>query len=273
MTDTSVPQRNITGIRFQRAGKIHYYDHGDMELEVNDHVVIEVKHGLKIARVVIAPHQVIASEVSDSLPGIVRKAATEDLDRWSEAKEKGAGILAKCKELVAKHNMPVKIIETECNLAGDRFTVYFSASEKIDTRQLARQLSASIRTKVDIRQVGPRDATKLVGGIGRCGALFCCTTFLTEFNPVSIKMAKEQSLSLDPMKNSGCCGRLMCCLEYEVKYYQAMNKKLPRQGHRINTPLGEGKVIGTNALKETVMVQLENGTVAEISHDDLAGES
>jgi cell fate regulator YaaT (PSP1 superfamily) len=262
-------ERNVVGIRFQQAGKIHYYDPKAIELAIGDLVVVQTKNGLKIAKVVIAPDQVISSEIDQPLSPPVRKATPEDLDQWNRAKGKEAEALSKCKELVTKYELDMKILVAESNLSGDHLTVYFAAPQKVDFRKLARELASHLKAKVEIRQVGPRDASKLLGGIGRCGAPLCCTSFLTEFSPVSVKMAKEQNISLDPTKNSGACGRLLCCLGYESEHYHAMAKKLPRRGQRVQTPSGDGKVVGVNILKETVTVQLEDDTVADIPYTEL----
>jgi cell fate regulator YaaT (PSP1 superfamily) len=266
-------EKNVVGIRFQQAGKIHYHDPKDIELVIGDLVVVQTKNGLKIAKVVITPDQVISSEIDQPLSPLVRKTTPEDLDQWNRAKGKEAEALSKCKELVAKYDLDMKILIAESNLSGDHLTVYFAAPQKVDFRKLARELASHLKAKVEIRQVGPRDASKLLGGIGRCGAPLCCTSFLTEFSPVSVKMAKEQNISLDPTKNSGACGRLLCCLGYESEHYHAMAKKLPRRGQRVQTPSGDGKVVGVNILKETVTVQLEDDTVADIPYTELIGQS
>lgn len=266
-------EKNVVGIRFQQAGKVYYHDPEDIELAVGDLVVVQSRNGLKIARVVITPDQVISSEISEPLPPLVRKATPDDLDQWTRAKGKEEEALSKSKELVTKYDLDMKILVAESNLAGDHLVVYFAAPQKVDFRKLARELASHLKAKVEIRQVGPRDASKLLGGIGRCGAPLCCASFLTEFSPVSVKMAKEQNISLDPTKNSGACGRLLCCLGYESEYYHAMTKKLPRRGQRVRTPLGNGKVVGVNILKETITVHLEDDTVADIPYTELIGQS
>jgi cell fate regulator YaaT (PSP1 superfamily) len=265
--------RRVVGVRFQQAGRIHYHDPEEMEVALGDCVVIQTKHGPKIGKVAIAPDQVISSEIDKALPPLLRKATQGDLDQWDQVKKKEQEALSRAKELAKKHGLEMKILHAESNLPGDHITVYFTAPEKVDFRKLARELASGLKVKVEIRQVGPRDATKLVGGIGRCGAPLCCATFLTEFSPVSVKMAKEQHVSLDPQKNSGACGRLLCCLGYESEHYHAITKKMPKKGHRIHTKLGEGKVVGMNILKETISVQLENNTVAEVPLAELSGEA
>ena len=264
--------KEVVGVRFQGAGKIHYHDAAGVEVDIKDLVVVETKHGSRIGRVVIVPSQVIASDLSGPLPRIIRKAEPEDLSQWDEIVNREREVFSKCCELVSKLELPMKVIGAEGRLESNYFIVYFSAPEKVDFRQLARELAAAIKSKVELRQVGARDAAKFLGGIGRCGAGLCCATFLTEFSPVTIKMAKEQNLSLDPMKNSGICGRLLCCLAYESEHYRSIRQKLPSAGRHITTPHGEGKVTSVNPLKETITVQLENRELVEVPLADLGIE-
>src|SRR4030042_3449315 len=255
---------NIVGIRFQRAGKVYYFDPSGMDLEVDDHIVVETEHGLKIGRVVIAPKQVIASELTKPVKPVLRKATPQDFQQQEKGREKEKKALSKCKELSAKHNLPLKLLNAESNLDTNHITIFFSADGKIDFRQMVRELANSLKARVELRQVGSRDETKLTGGFGRCGYPLCCATFLTEFNPLSIKTAKEQGLSLEPAKISGICGRLLCCLGYEAEYYRMMKAKLPPIGQHVSTPMGDGVVVGLNALKETVTVQLESQASVEV---------
>jgi cell fate regulator YaaT (PSP1 superfamily) len=261
--------KKVVGVRFKKTGKVYYFDPGDMELEVNEQVVVETERGLELGRVVIAPRQVIASELAEPLKPVLRKASPEDLEHWEEVKRREEEVLSKCKELVTRLELPMKLLGAEGNLSGTRFTVYFSAEGRVDFRELVRELAATFKTRIELRQVGARDEVKMIGGFGRCGRPLCCATFLTEFAPVSIKMAKEQGLSLNPMKISGICGRLLCCLGYESELYHQLREKLPAVGKRISTPLGTAKVIEVNPLKETVIVQLENASIAEFTLADL----
>jgi len=254
----------IVGIRFQRAGKIYYFDPAGINLEVNDHVVVKTARGLELGQVVIAPKQVLASEVTEPLKPVVRKAEPEDVSRAQEFAEKEKEALAECSKLITKLNLPMKLISTEYNLDGSRLTFFFSAEERVDFRELVRELTNRFKTRVELRQLGPRDEAKLVGGFGRCGRPLCCMSFLSEFAPVSIKMAKEQDLPLNPMKISGVCGRLLCCLVYETELYRAMKERLPKIGQRVSTPMGVAKVVGANPLKETVLVELESEATVEL---------
>lgn len=262
--------KNIAGVRFKRAGRAYYFDAGDLELEVNDYVVVETERGLDLGRVVIAPKQVIASEIAEPLKPVLRKATPEDFQQQEEAKKKEEEVFSRCKELVAKFNLPMKLLGIESNIAGTRFTIFFSAESRVDFRDLIRELTSAVRTRVELWQVGARDEAKLAGGYGRCGRHLCCATFITEFTPLTIKMAKEQGLSLNPMKISGICGRLLCCLGYEIEFYRQMKGKMPPLGQRIVTPQGEAKVIGVNPLKETVTVQLDSEATIELSLAEIA---
>lgn len=263
---------SIVGIRFQQAGKIHYYDPEGIELAAGDLVTVQTKYGLKVGRVTIAPKQVISNEITEPLPSVLRKATPEDIEQSKDAAKREQEAYSLCKELVTKHALDMKVIGAESNLTGDQFIVYFTAPAKVDFRKLARELASRLRAKIEIRQVGPRDAAKIIGGMGRCGAPLCCATFLTEFSPVSVKMAKEQNVSLDPMKNSGACGRLLCCLGYESSHYHDTTKRLPRHGQHVQTSSGGGKVVVVNVLRETVTVQLEDNTIVEIPCAELIAQ-
>jgi cell fate regulator YaaT (PSP1 superfamily) len=252
---------SIVGIRFKRVSKTYYFDPAGFELKVNDQVVVETARGLELGQVVIAPRDVPASEIPEPLKPVIRKAEPEDFKRMKEfaAKEKDA--LLDGSKVVARLNLPMKLISAEYNLDGSRVTVYFTAEERVDFRELVRELAGRLRARVELRQVGPRDEAKIVGGYGRCGRPLCCGTFLSELAPVSMKMAKDQGLPLNPMKISGCCGRLMCCLSYECQQYREMRKNLPREGQRVATPSGPGKVVGVNPLIETLLVRLDESLV------------
>ncbi len=254
----------IVGIRFKRAGRVYYFDPAGIELEVNDYAVVNTSRGQELGQVVISPKQVLASEVTKPLKPVVRKAEPEDIARAQEFASKEEDALAKCGKLIGELNLPMKLLSAEYNLDGSSLTFFFSAAERVDFRELVRQLTNRFKIKVELRQVGPRDEAKLLGGFGRCGRPLCCMSFLSEFAPVSIKMAKEQDLPLNPMKISGVCGRLLCCLVYENKQYQIMKEKLPKEGQPVSTPMGLARVVSTNPLKETVLVELESQASVEL---------
>ena len=255
---------DIVGVRFKRAGKVYYFDPAGIDLEVNDYVVVGTTRGLELGHVVIAPKQVLANDVVKPLKPIVRKAETRDIHRAQEIEAKEMEALDECRKLINKLQVPMHLLSAEYNLDGTRLTIYFSAAERIDFRELVRELAGHLRVWVEMRQAGPREEAKLIGGCGRGGHSLCCSSFLSEFAPVSIRMAKEQSLPLNPMKISGCCGRLMCCLVYENEQYRMMNRKLPKKGQQVATAMGVAKVIGGYPLKETVMVELESEVTVEL---------
>ena len=259
----------VVGIRFKRAGRVYYFDPADNELQANDQVVVKTARGLELGCVVIAPKQVLDSEVSGSLKSVVRKATDEDFRRAQELEGKSRQALVKCGELIKKLKLPMKLLSAEYDLSGRRLTFFFSAEDRVDFRELVKELTSHFKVRVELRQVGTRDEAKLVGGFGRCGRPLCCMSFLSEFNPVSIRMAKEQSLPLNPMKISGICGRLMCCLGYESELYHMMKGKLPKDGQQVSTPMGEAKVKGSNPLKESVLVELESGATVEFPLDEI----
>ena len=260
----------IVGIRFRRAGKVYYFDPADIDLEVNDHVIIETSRGLELGRVVIAPRQVLANETIESLRPVVRKAEPEDVERAHELEEKAEEALIECGKMIGELQLPMKLLSAEYNLDGSRLTFLFSAEERVDFRELVRQLTKRFKVRVELRQVGSRDEAKLIGGFGRCGRPLCCMSFISEFDPVSIRMAKEQQLPLNPMKISGICGRLMCCLSYESEQYRAMKEKLPKTGQRVTTTMGEARVVGSNPLKETVLVELESEARVELPLSEIS---
>ena len=254
----------IAGVRFHQAGKVYYFDAADIPLEVNDDVVVETSRGHELGKVVISPKQVIFSEITEPLKPVIRKAQAEDIEKAQQQQKRATNAIAKCRELVEKLKLPMKPISAQYNLDRSHLTIFFSAEKRVDFRELARELSRDLKTRVELRQVGARDEAKLIGGLGKCGFPLCCTTFLSEFEPVSIKMAKEQDIALNPMKTSGVCGRLLCCLNYEYEQYRAMKEKMPSLRQEVSTALGKAKVVSCNPLKETVTVELETGVTVEL---------
>lgn len=254
----------IVGIRFKRGGRVYYFDPAGIALEVNDCVVVNTARGLELGHVIISPRQVLASELTAPLKSVVRKAEPEDIAHAQELEDKEREALVECGKLIAKLNLPMKLLSAEYNLDGSRLTFLFSAAERVDFRELVRELNSRFKVRVELRQIGPRDEAKLVGGFGGCGRPLCCMSFLNEFAPVSIRMAKEQGLPLNPMKISGVCGRLLCCLVYENDQYRMMKEKLPREGQRVSTAMGAATVVGSNPLKETVLVELESQVTVEM---------
>ncbi len=264
---------SIVGIRFRPVSKTYYFDPAGLDLKIDDQVVVETARGLELGQVVIAPRDVPAEEIPEPLKPVIRKAEPEDFRRMKEFEAREKDSLAEGAKVVERLKLPMKLISAEYNLDGSRVTVYFTAEERVDFRELVRELAGRFRARVELRQVGPRDEAKIVGGYGRCGRPLCCGTFLSELAPVSMKMAKDQGLPLNPMKISGCCGRLMCCLSYECQQYREMRKNLPREGQRVTTPSGAGKVVGVNPLIETLLVRLDESLVTvELPAADVAPE-
>jgi cell fate regulator YaaT (PSP1 superfamily) len=254
----------IVGVRFHDAGKVYYFDAAGIPVEIDDYVVVETSHGHELGKVVISPKQVIYSDITEPLKPVIRKAQAEDMEKAQRQREKERKAMAKCHELIEKLNLLMKPISAQHNLDGTHLTLFFSAEKRVDFRELVRELSRNLKTRVELRQVGARDEAKLVGGLGKCGFPLCCTTFLSEFAPVSIKMAKEQDIALNPMKTSGICGRLLCCLGYEYDQYRAAKAKMPAAGQEVSTSLGKAKIVSSNPLKETILVELETGVNVEL---------
>jgi cell fate regulator YaaT (PSP1 superfamily) len=257
------------GVRFKRAGRIYYFEPAGLELEINDWVIVETTRGMEVARVVISPKQVLSSEVEQPLKPVIRKAEKKEIEHNEgiEAKEKEA--LVECAKIITRIGLPMKLLSAEFSLDGGHITFFFSSAERVDFRELVRELAGRFKVRVELRQVGARDEAKICGGFGRCGRQLCCASFLSEFVPISIKMAKEQDLPLNPMKISGVCGRLLCCLAYEHDFYHDMKGKMPRDGQTVTTPMGFARVVGSNPLKETVVVELETQVTVELPVTDV----
>lgn len=263
---------DIVGIRFKRAGAVYYFDPVGIEVEVGDDVVVETTRGLAVGKVVIAPKQVLVSELTEPLKAVVRKAEPGDLEQMEGLRAKEEEALARCRAMVAQSGLPMKLLAAEYNFDGSHLTLFFSAERRVDFRALVRELTAAFKTRVELHQVGARDEAKLKGGFGRCGRPLCCATYLTTFDSISIKMAKEQDLSLNPAKISGICARLLCCLKYENEQYRLLKAKLPPPGQEVTTPFGEAKVLGGNPLKETVLVQLESEATLELPLAEISAQ-
>lgn len=255
---------HAVGVRFKRAGKIYYFDPAEKNLELGDHVVVETSRGLEVGRVVVSPREVPAEDVAMPLKPVVRLAEPEEINRAERFEEKEREALEECSRLVEEFGLPMKLLSAEYSLDGKHLTIFFSAAERVDFRRLVRELAGRFKVRVELRQVGARDEAKLLGGYGRCGRTLCCASFISEFSPISIKMAKEQNLPLNPMKISGVCGRLLCCLAYENEQYKAMKESMPKEGECIVTDMGEARVVGGNPLKETVLAELESKVSVEV---------
>ena len=249
---------NIAGIRFKRAGKVYYFDAGEIELEAGDYAVVKTTRGMELGHVVIAPGQIESSRSDEALSPVIRKATDEDIAKTEELDAKAEEALIECGKMIAELNLPMKLLSAEYSLDSGRLTFLFSAEERVDFRELVRRLTGKFKVRVELRQVGSRDEAKLLGSFGRCGRPLCCASFLTEFSPVSIKMAKMQGVSLNPSDITGLCGRLRCCLVYEHEQYEEASREMPRRKKRVWTPHGEGRVVDLLPLKGMVVVQVED---------------
>lgn len=264
----------VIGVRFRNAGKIYYFDPLDLDIEEGQNVIVETARGIEYGHVLIAPREVDDSKVIQPLKAVIRLATPEDdeIERKNKEKEKDAFKI--CLEKIAKHKLQMKLIDAEYTFDNNKVLFYFTADGRIDFRELVKDLAAVFRTRIELRQIGVRDETKIRGGIGICGRPLCCSTYLTEFSAVSIKMAKEQNLSLNPTKISGVCGRLMCCLTNEEETYEMLNSQLPSVGDMVTTKDGlSGVVHSLSVLRRRVkvVVNLENDEkeIREYQADDL----
>ena len=255
----------VIGIRFRKAGKVYYFSPGENEIKTGDHVIVETARGVEYGYVVLGTHEVDDKKVIQPLKSVIRMAtpADEETERRNKEKEKEA--FKVCVEKIKKHNLSMKLIDTEYTFDNNKVLFYFTADGRIDFRELVKDLAAIFKTRIELRQIGVRDETKILGGIGICGRPLCCHTYLSEFAPVSIKMAKEQNLSLNPTKISGVCGRLMCCLKNEQETYEYLNKQLPNVGDQVMTPEGiKGEVQSVNVLRQLVKVIMDVNDEKEI---------
>src|SRR5579859_5064125 len=254
----------IVGIRFRPAGRIYYFDPQEQTFSTGQYVIVETVRGVEAGRVVIASKKVVESDLSDPLKPVLRLATEDELRMMLSFKNKEKEALVRCHERVLQHKLPMKLVESEYTFDGSRLTFYFTADERVDFRALVRDLAATFRTRIELRQIGARDQAKLQGGLGPCGKKLCCSSLITEFGIVSIKMAKEQGLPLNPSKISGVCGRLMCCLAYENDNYIQAKQQMPHIGTMLDTPSGPGKVVSINVPQNTVEVMLESGATIHV---------
>ncbi|HIS31624.1 MAG TPA: stage 0 sporulation family protein [Candidatus Limivivens intestinipullorum] len=255
----------IVGVRFRTAGKIYYFDPKKMPIRKGDHVIVETARGIEYGNVVAGVHEVPDEKVIQPLKAVIRIATPEDDAREARNREKEKEAMRICLEKIRKHNLEMKLIDAEYTFDNNKVLFYFTADGRIDFRELVKDLASVFKTRIELRQIGVRDETKIIGGIGICGRPLCCHTFLSEFAPVSIRMAKEQNLSLNPAKISGVCGRLMCCLKNEQETYEYLNSRLPGNGDTVQTDDGfKGIVQSVNVLRQLVKVVVENNDEKEI---------
>jgi cell fate regulator YaaT (PSP1 superfamily) len=250
---------DIIGVRFKEVGKIYYFAPGEFDIQLGDHVIVETARGIEFGEVVVGKKQIPEEDVIPPLKNVIRLATEEDEAVQAQNKEKEKDAYKICLEKIKKHNMEMKLIEVEYTFDGNKILFYFTADGRIDFRELVKDLAVVFKTRIELRQIGVRDEAKSLGSVGICGRPLCCSSFLGEFDPVSIRMAKEQGLSLNPTKISGACGRLMCCLKYEQNTYEDLLKKTPRVGYTVKTPAGQGTVESVSILKGLVKVKIEGG--------------
>ena len=260
----------VVGIRFRNAGKIYYFDPKDFELEAGSHAIVETARGIEYGTVLIAPREVADDQVVQPLKPVIRVATEEDTKTVERNREREKSAYKTCQEKIAKHGLEMKLVQAEYTFDNNKLLFYFTADGRIDFRELVKDLAGVFRTRIELRQIGVRDETKLLGGIGICGRELCCCSYLSDFVPVSIKMAKEQNLSLNPTKISGVCGRLMCCLKNEEETYEYLNSRLPGVGDPVTTATGEvGEVQSVNVLRQKVKVLIEVDDEKELHEYDV----
>lgn len=259
----------VVGVRFKKAGKIYYFSPEDIEVQKDELVIVETARGIEFGKVVIGKKVVSDQDVVFPLKKVIRVANEKDRMIVDENKVAAKEAFEVCLDKINEHNLDMKLVDVEYTFDRNKVLFYFTADGRIDFRELVKDLAAIFRTRIELRQIGVRDEAKMLGGIGPCGRILCCSSFLGDFEPVSIKMAKDQSLSLNPTKISGLCGRLMCCLKYENDHYENAKQELPDIGKAIETVHGSGRVIGLNILEQLVQVELKDERIMEFTIDEL----
>ena len=255
----------VIGVRFRSVGKIYYFAPKDLDIKAGEHVIVETARGVEYGKVVLPPRQVEDEKVIQPLKEVIRIATVQDKKKEETNRKKEKEAYQICLKKIREHHLEMKLIDVEYTFDNNKILFYFTADGRIDFRELVKDLASVFKTRIELRQIGVRDETKILGGIGICGRALCCHTYLSEFAPVSIKMAKEQNLSLNPTKISGVCGRLMCCLKNEEETYEELNRKLPNTGDRVTAPDGlMGEVQSVNVLRQLVKVVVDVGDEKEI---------
>ena len=247
----------VVGVRFKEVGKVYYFDPDGHSLKKGDMVIVETARGVECGEVAMENRDVSEEEIVKPLKKLVRVATDEDIDKVKENKKKEKEACEICEKKILKHGLDMKLVDIEYTFDNSKILFYFTADGRVDFRELVKDLASVFHTRIELRQIGVRDESKMLGGIGICGRPFCCSSFLGDFQPVTVKMAKEQGLSLNPTKISGTCGRLMCCLKYEQNAYDHLLRITPKTGAIVETPEGRGKVVDVNLLRGIVKVQLD----------------
>ncbi|MBS6183576.1 MAG: stage 0 sporulation family protein [Clostridium celatum] len=249
----------VVGVRFKKAGKIYYFDPADMDIKKDSYVVVETARGVEFGECVIGIKEISEDDIVAPLKSVLRIATEEDINKHFKNKDKEKDAFEICLKKIQEHGLTMKLIDVEYTFDNNKVIFYFTADGRVDFRELVKDLAAIFKTRIELRQIGVRDEAKMLGGLGPCGRPMCCSTFLGDFASVSIKMAKEQNLSLNPTKISGICGRLMCCLNYEQSTYEDIRKRMPKVGSIVKTSEGTGEVFSNNIVKENVKVKLRKG--------------
>ena len=255
---------NVIGVRFENAGKLYFFDPGELWPTPGDYVLVETSRGVEFGEVVTGIKEIDDSTLQSPLKPVVRIATAEDIQHNKDNKEAQKEAYQVCQKKIAEHKLDMKLVSVEYTFDNSKILFYFTANGRVDFRSLVKDLASVFKTRIELRQIGVRDEAKMLGGLGICGRPICCGAFLGDFQPVSIKMAKEQNLSLNPTKISGVCGRLMCCLKYEQDQYEQTRKKMPKVGKEVITPDGPGVVWELNVIKETVRVRIQKGDSSEL---------
>jgi len=260
----------IIGVRFKSVGKVYYFDPGGHVVRKGDKVIVETTRGIECGEAILSNRIIDNKQITAPLKKMVRPANGQDLEAFNKNREKEQHALAVCQEKIRTHKLDMKLIDVEYSFDNSKVLFYFTADGRVDFRELVKDLAAVLKTRIELRQIGVRDEAKMLGGLGICGRPFCCSTFLGEFQPVSIKMAKEQGLSLNPAKISGTCGRLMCCLKYEQAAYEDLIKTTPKVGHTVQTPEGKGVVSEVSLMTGNLKIALDkhqNGALSTFHKD------
>lgn len=258
----------VIGVKFKPEGRIYYFDPVRQSFKIGDKVIVETARGLEFGTVASANHNVTESEVVKPLKKVVRTASEQDIRKAEENRKKETEAFKVCEEKILAHGLDMKLVDVECSFDGTKILFYFTSDGRVDFRELVKDLAAVFRTRIELRQIGVRDEAKMLGGLGICGQPFCCSRFLDDFQPVSIKMAKEQNLSLNPTKISGSCGRLMCCLKYEQEAYEYLNRQTPKVGSIVRTREGDAVVLSANTLTGALQVRVGNEGIPFSVHRD-----
>lgn len=249
----------VVGVRFKKAGKIYYFDPADMNIQKDTYLVVETARGIEFGECVIGIKEINENDIVSPLKSVLRIATNEDIEKHFKNKDKEKDAFDICLKKIQEHGLTMKLIDVEYTFDNNKVIFYFTADGRVDFRDLVKDLATIFKTRIELRQIGVRDEAKMLGGLGPCGRPMCCSSFLGDFASVSIKMAKEQNLSLNPTKISGICGRLMCCLNYEQSTYEDIRKRMPKVGSIVKTSEGTGEVFSNNIVKESIKVKLKKG--------------